>query len=210
MSRLPCEAGQRLRLMLLGWGSVGLVYFGTGYLPREAHALSAGWLDRLIDFQLHSVWLYVSFFALVPWAYASAPLGQARTLARAMPLCAGVCALCFLAWPTTLSAEAQGPAAEAIGQAGPSAWLYAVLLAGDTPRNCLPSLHGALTVLSARALCERRRPGRSLCVLALSAAICWSVLALRRHVVLDLVAGLLLGALAGWWASRRSVCRDSR
>jgi membrane-associated phospholipid phosphatase len=208
MSASHSEGGERLRLMTLGWGAVGLVYFGTGYLPREAQVLPLCALDHALSFEVRSVWLYLAFFVLVPWAYLGASLARVRWLARAMPACALVCALCFLAWPTTLAVGTQVPARAVMAQGGASAWAYRWLLAGDTPRNCLPSLHGALTLLCAWALLERGRPLRNVLVLALAAAIAWSVLALRRHVAVDLAAGLLLGWLAGHWAQRGATSGD--
>lgn len=202
MNGASADTLQRWKLMLGAWGSVGLVYFGTGYLPRQAQVLPLGWVDRWVDFHLHSVWLYLAFFLLVPWAFFHSTPAKARRLALAMPLCAGVCVVCFGMWPTTLPLETQQAGMQASSQAGLSAWAYHLLIAGDTPKNCFPSLHGALTLLSAWALCERDRPVRSVLAVTLALAIAWSVLALRRHVAVDLASGILLGVLAGHWAQR--------
>lgn len=180
----------RLRQMLLGWGCVGLIYFPTGLLQGPALILPETPFDRLIAYNPDAVWPYLSFFALIPYAYLAAPEGRVRQLARAMQLCAVAAGAVFLLFPTPL-AYPPAPAGDGAGL-----WLLARLLEADSARNCLPSLHAALTALCVWALCERARPVRSAAVLLLGAAICYSVIALRRHLAIDLVAGLLL-ALAG-------------
>jgi membrane-associated phospholipid phosphatase len=180
----------RLRQMLLGWGCVGLIYFPTGLLQLHAFILTESPLDRLIAYNPGAVWLYLSFFALIPYAYMTAPFDRVQRLARAMQLCAVGAGSVFLLFPTTLAYPPVPP-----GE-GAGAWLLARLLEADSPHNCLPSLHAALTALCVWALYERDRPLRSALVLLLGVAICYSVIALRRHLAIDLAAGLLL-AIAG-------------
>ena len=180
----------RLRQMLLGWGCVGLIYFPTGLLERPAFTLTETPLDRLIAYSPDAIWPYLSFFALIPYAYLAAPITRVHQLARAMQLCAVAAGIVFVLFPTTLVYPPVHPVDGAGG------WLLARLLEADSARNCLPSLHAALTALCVWALCERARPQRSAAVLLLGLAICYSVIALRRHLAIDLAAGLLL-ALAG-------------
>ncbi len=193
---LPAESStagslpMRLRQMLLGWGCVGLIYFPTGLPHAPAFVLSETPLDRLIAYSPDAIWPYLSFFALIPYAYLAAPITRVHQLARAMQLCAVAAGIVFLLFPTTL---VYPPAPVVEGAGG---WLLARLLEADSARNCLPSLHAALTALCVWALCERARPLRSAAVLLLGLAICYSVIALRRHLAIDLAAGLLL-ALAG-------------
>ena len=186
----PGSLPARLRQMLLGWGCVGLIYFPTGLQQGPAFTLSESALDRLIAYNPGAVWPYLSFFVLIPYAYLAAPPGRVRQLARAMQLCALTAGIVFVLFPTTL---VYPPVAAGEGA---GAWLLARLLVSDSTRNCLPSLHAALTALCVWALCARARPLRSAAVLVLGVAICYSVIALRRHLAIDLAAGLLC-ALAG-------------
>ncbi len=188
--RDPGSLPARLRQMLLGWGCVGLVYFPTGLTRGPAFTLSETSLDRLIAYTPDAVWPYLAFFALIPYAYLAAPQARVRQLARAMQLCAIGAGTVFLLFPTTL-AYPPAPIGEGLG-----AWLLTRLLEADSTRNCLPSLHAALTALCVWALCERARPLRSAAVLLLGVAICYSVIALRRHLAIDLGAGLLLAVAA--------------
>ncbi|MEC5159731.1 MULTISPECIES: phosphatase PAP2 family protein [unclassified Janthinobacterium] len=180
----------RLRHLLLGWGGVGLVYFSTGFLGRPATVLPELALDRLIPYNPAGIWLYLSFFILIPYTYASVAPRRVRWLSRAMPLCAALSGVVFLLFPTTLNYPP-------LAAGGADAQLLQLLLASDSSSNCLPSLHGALTVLCVWALCEPGRPLRAALALLLGLAICYSIIQLRRHLSIDLGAGVLAGLLCG-------------
>lgn len=181
----------RLLYLLAGWGSVGLVYFSSDLLQGPGVLLPETALDRAIRYTDSAIWLYLSFFILIPYAYLAAQPARVRWLARAMAISALICGTVFLLYPTTL---AYPPVGEG------SAWstqLLRALQAADSSQNCLPSLHGALTLLCVWALAERERPLRSLLVLALGLGIAYAIIALRRHVSIDLAAGLLAGMASG-------------
>lgn len=180
----------RLRLMLLGWGSVGLVYFSTGAITGPTTVLAESAIDRMVPYDPSAIWLYLSFFFLIPYAYLSASIERARWLAFSMPIAALISAIVFVVFPTTL----QYPPARFDGAGGS---LLALLLANDSPRNCLPSLHAALTLLCVWALLDARRVLRTALIVLLGAGICFSVVQLRRHLSVDLAAGWLVGLASG-------------
>lgn len=187
----------RLRMMLFGWGGVGLVYFSSGAMTGPVTLLAESAIDRMLPYNPSAIWLYLSFFILIPYTYLCAPIERARWLARSMPLAALVSGIVFVAFPTTL----QYPPARFDGAGG---HLLALLLANDTPRNCLPSLHAALTLLCVWALIDTTRVLRSALAVLLGAGICLSVVQLRRHLSIDLAAGWLVGlgsGLACWYAA---------
>lgn len=142
-----------------------------------------------------SLWFYVS---LPPALFASR---RALLLFGAWigALCLS-CLLAFWLWPTAVPASlidwAQYPE-------------MALIKGLDASGNACPSLHVASAVFSAVWL-ERllRRIGAPLLLRGLSVAYClailWSTVAIRQHVVLDVVAGLLVG-LAFAWPSLRQV-----
>ncbi|WP_416052556.1 phosphatase PAP2 family protein [Cupriavidus basilensis] len=191
----------RCRQMLLGWGSVGLVYGSTSLLQSAPALLPESALDRLIPFDAAGIWLYLSFFALIPVSFALAPPQRLRWLRTAMQCAALACGAVFLAWPTTL-------AYPSLPGDGLSSTVLSWLIAGDSRQNCLPSLHGALTLLSVWALLDSRRKLRSASAIGWGLAICYSVVQTRQHVSLDLAAGLLVGLAAGTvatWLARPKV-----
>ncbi|MGF6245209.1 hypothetical protein P3T42_006987 [Paraburkholderia sp. GAS38] len=193
----------RLRFMLLGWGAVGVAYTTGRVLSGTPILLPETALDRLIPFNPAGVWLYLSFFLLVPLAFLTTDAARVPRLARAMQLCAVVSAVIFVLWPTTL----HYPPIPS-GAAGAS--LLDGLIASDSAQNCFPSLHGALTLLCVAALCSRRRPVASVLAVLWGFGIGWSVIQTRRHLAIDLGAGMLLGCASGWLVAHLSRLRDRR
>ena len=194
----------RLLYLLAGWGSVGLVYFSSDLLQGEGMLLPETFVDRAIAYSDAAIWLYLSFFILIPYTYLVATPQRVRWLARAMAISALMCGVVFLLYPTTL---AYPPVGDGTGW---STQLLRMLQAADSTQNCLPSLHGALTLLCAWALFERERPLRSVLAVLLTLGICYAIIALRRHVSIDLAAGLLVGMAGGALAKMRVSCADRR
>ena len=200
----------RLLHLLAGWGSVGLVYFSSDLLQGQGVLLPETALDRAIAYTDAAIWLYLSFFVLIPYAYLAADAARVRWLARAMALSALMCGVFFLLYPTTL-------AYPPVGEGG--AWstqALRLLQAADSAQNCLPSLHGALTLLCVWALCDRRHRLRAALAVVLGVAICYAIIALRRHVSIDLAAGLAVGVAGGmlarmrvFWAARRVISTET-
>ena len=85
------------------------------------------------------------------------------------------------------------------------------LRAGDASRNAFPSLHVSFALLGCQVLAGQLRDiGAPPWVRALNLAWClgiiYSTLAIRQHVVVDVLGGLVLGAVvAAWPVGRRSV-----
>ncbi|MEN1181167.1 inositol phosphorylceramide synthase, partial [Pseudomonas aeruginosa] len=92
----------RLKQMLLGWGTVGVIYNFSDYLQGEGYQLTPSIIDNLIAFSPSAVWLYLSFFFIVPLGYLSTPLCHLRWLARSMQISALVAGVFYLLWPTTM------------------------------------------------------------------------------------------------------------
>lgn len=179
----------RLRLMLLGWGSVGLVYFSTGAMTGPATVLAESAIDRMVAYNPSAIWLYLSFFILIPYTYLRADIDRARWLARSMPVAAAICGIVFVLMPTTLVYP------EPVFN-GAGGRLLQLLLQNDSPRNCLPSLHAALTLLCVLAWFDTRRKLHTALMVLVGAGICFSVVQLRRHLTIDLAAGWLVGVVS--------------
>lgn len=194
----------RLLYLLAGWGSVGLVYFSSDLLQGQGVVLPETVIDRAIAYSDAAIWLYLSFFILIPYTYMVVSPARVRWLARAMAVSALMCGVVFLLYPTTL---AYPPVGDGTGW---STQVLRMLQTMDSTQNCLPSLHGALTLLCAWALFERERPVRSVLAVLLTLGICYAIIALRRHVSIDLAAGLLVGLAGGALAKMRVSSADRR
>ncbi|MEK8029308.1 phosphatase PAP2 family protein [Ideonella sp. DXS29W] len=183
----------RVRHMAWGWGSVGLAYAWAACWPLQGLRLGETAIDRVIAFDPQGVWIYLSFFLLVPAAFLCGDARRLPGLCRSMQMCAAVAAIAFVAYPTTLSYPA-------VTGSGWSDTMLRFVMAHDSPRNCLPSLHAALTVLSVLCLCEARRPARSMAIAAWGLLILHAIVQTRRHLAWDVSAGLLLGMASARWA----------
>jgi membrane-associated phospholipid phosphatase len=149
-------------------------------------------VDRLIPFQPKTLLVYLSlwfYMSLVP-----ALLIERRELVAYALAAAGISVIglgIFLRWPTTVDwADAdwsQYPA-------------FAFLKAVDASGNACPSLHVAFAVFTAILLGRLlRQMGAGRSVYALNwlwcVGILYSTVAIRQHVVLDVLAGTGVGAV---------------
>ncbi len=180
----------RLWHMLLGWGSVGLIYTLTDHLQSTGQVMTPSPLDRMIAFTPHAIWLYLSFFVVVPLGYLMTPLDRVRWLSRAMRLTALGAGTVYLLWPTTMVYPVDGGTTL-------SSTLLAALTYVDSTQNCLPSLHMALMVLAVWGISAARRSVRTAVFIVWVAAIAYSILQLRRHLFIDVVSGAVLALVAG-------------
>lgn len=185
----------RLWQMLLGWGFVGVVYSLTDRLQGSGTLLPPSAIDRWIPFSPMAIWLYLSFFIIIPLGYLLAPMPRVKWLRTAMQLTALGAGAVYLWWPTTMAYPQDSGV-------GVSSKLLAALTQVDSLQNCLPSLHMALTVLAVWALSDRLRKVRTALLMLWALAIAFSILQLRRHLLVDLASGALLAFLAGWLAQR--------
>ena len=147
-------------------------------------------LDRWLDFEVAAMPLYLSL-----WVYVSlgpALLPDRRALLGYGIACAVISAvglMLFLFWPTKVPPLT----AEVAAHAG-----MTMLRGVDLSGNACPSLHVAFAVFAAAGLGrELRAIGAPGWVRALNglwcAGIVYSTIATRQHVVLDVLAGALLG-----------------
>jgi len=160
-------------------------------------------LDRALPFQPATLPLYLSL-----WLYVS--LAPGLIAGRRALASYGITTLClsltglgfFLLWPTAVPVSDQTWAADSA---------FAFLKNIDASGNACPSLHVAFAVLTAVELARLLRElGSGRLVVAVNwlwcAGILYSTVATRQHVVLDVVAGAILGAVFavahGRWAQR--------
>jgi membrane-associated phospholipid phosphatase len=163
------------------------------YPHTEVIVMPLTWIDRELPMQAWSWWPYLSL-----WLYTSLPpalLISFRHLLFYGAWIASVCGIgliCFYVWPTVI--PPLGRAIEAV----PS------LVAGiDASGNACPSLHVAVAVFSAFWLSDQlREVGANrfsrIANVVWCAAIVYSTLATKQHVLLDVLAGSVLGGISGY------------
>jgi membrane-associated phospholipid phosphatase len=203
-----CHMRRYFLLKFVGISSVTWFFFiGYFYLLRyPAYAVTVmplTVLDDWIAFQpstlvaYFSLWVYVGFAPGLLWGF--------RELLVYGLWAVGLCLAgltFFYFWPTEVPAMMQPPS-DFPG--------FSLLQGVDAAGNACPSMHVAMAIFSAiclhdvlRRLCVPR--GWQLFNGAWFLAIAYSTLALKQHVVIDVVLGMLLGlifALAALrWRSR--------
>lgn len=147
-------------------------------------------LDHLIPFQPATLLAYLSL-----WVYVGIAPGLQLTFRELLVYGLWAGALCvtglglFYFWPTAVPPLAF----DVSGYAG-----FKMLQGVDATGNACPSMHVAIAMFTVlwieHVLRQARAPlGLRLCNIAWFLAICWSTLAVRQHVVLDVLAGALLG-----------------
>jgi len=184
-------------LTLIGT-SVFIFVFFLGYFYVQRYPLFAPIvmpmtsLDRLIPFQPLALAAYVSL-----WIYVGAGPGLQATRREMAIYALWMAALCvtglaiFYLLPTQM-ADVNVGAADSV--------FFRTLQNVDAAGNACPSMHVAVAVFTVIRVDDVLRVVRSplflrLVNIGVCMLICYSTLAIKQHVVLDVLAGALLGAL---------------
>lgn len=198
-STWPAELAYRLRTLfwLKALGTTlwtWLFFVGYFHLLRrpalDPFVLPLTALDRLVPFQPAMLWPYLSL-----WVYVGVAPGLQRGFAELLAYGMWVGALLaaglaiFRAWPTAV------PPSGIDRTAHPG---FAMLEGVDAAGNACPSMHVAIAVFTAVRLHAVLRQAGAPAPLVLAnlgwcGLIAWSTLAVRQHVVLDVLAGAALG-----------------
>jgi membrane-associated phospholipid phosphatase len=147
-------------------------------------------LDHLIPFQPYTLGAYLSL-----WVYVGIAPGLQLTFKELVVYGLWIGGLCitglalFYFWPTQIPPLSM----DVSGYPG-----FAMLQGVDAAGNACPSMHVAVAIFTAVCVEHLLREARTPAMLrvlnwAWFAAIAYSTLAVKQHVVLDVVAGALLG-----------------
>lgn len=188
---------------------IGLFFGAYFYLLKDpaypTTVMPVTLLDRLIGFQPLALPMYLSL-----WVYVSLPpalLATRRELYGYGVAMAGTCLaglIVFYLWPTAV------PAAHIDWTRYPDVDFLKTM---DASGNACPSLHVATAVFSGIWLHHLlRRFGAPPWILIVNWAWCigivYSTLATRQHVVVDVLAGLMLGLLGAYLSLRHRMDTD--
>ena len=185
-------------MLLLGAMFIHGYRWSNQWAAGQAHTYSLqGRWDDAIPFWAWTIWPYLALNLLYPLTFFICPTRAAlRRHALAIVLVQAGCLLAFVCWPTSNMRVLPQPD-------GASGLLFAQLRAFEAPFNMAPSLHAAVLlvvwqawrrVLQAEAAALRWLWHGACGLILLSTLTTW------QHDLLDVLAGLLLGALALWIA----------
>jgi membrane-associated phospholipid phosphatase len=187
-------------LKLVGTTAYTWVFF-IGYFHLLRHPMQPATLmpltalDDWITFQPQALVAYLSL-----WFYVGFAPGLQRTFVELVVYGLWIGALCatglglFYLWPTAV------PPQMLRGSDFPG---FAMLQGVDAAGNACPSMHVAVAIFSCLWLDHVLRVARTPVTLRLLnaawfALIAYSTLAIKQHVVLDVLAGALLGLAFAW------------
>jgi membrane-associated phospholipid phosphatase len=190
---------------LQGLKAVGICAFMALFFPAYFHVLHNPVnpvtqmpltpLDAWIPLQPAAFWIYISLWLYVGIAPSLQPSLRALLQygAWATALCATGLA-CFYLWPTAVPSQAHHLDPAVAQHAG-----FALMLGVDAAGNACPSLHVGTAMFTAwwlqRMLAAVNAPAWPHLLNGVwFLAIAWSTVAVRQHVVLDVVAGAALGS----------------
>ena len=197
-------------LKLIGTSAlIGLFFIGYFALLRDPARpvllMPLTPLDHLVPFQPGMLYAYLSL-----WLYVGTAPGLLLSLRELLTYAlwatglalAGLCI--FYWWPTAVPAVAALHASDLAG--------FQLLQGLDAAGNACPSMHVAFAVLSfawiGSILKRAGAPGPlRVANLLWFVAIVWSTIAIRQHVVLDVLAGAALGTLVAALSLRQRARR---
>lgn len=181
----------RLFYLLAGWGFVGLIYNRSAYFQSSPTILHPSLIDQLIPFNPHGIWLYLSFFILIPICFFYAPYYNVRWMSICFIVTSFFAGIIYLLCPTTMIFPIDTGTTL-------SSQLLISLIEIDTTTNCFPSLHVALTLIVVWGCFNLKKPIRTSLLILWGIGICFSTIQLRRHVFIDFIGGALLALIVGY------------
>jgi membrane-associated phospholipid phosphatase len=172
------------------WFFFEAYFFLLRYPHAQVTTMPVTWLDTAIPMQW---WAWVPYLSL--WFYTCLPPALLPNLRQLLYYGLSVGSVCLLGllifyfWPTAVPAFTRPPGTG-----------LALLEGVDTAGNAFPSLHVAIAVFSALWLDRQLRgvaAGRGWLIASWlwCLVITYSTLATKQHVVLDVLAGVVLGVL---------------
>lgn len=178
-------------------GTTAVFYYGAAYFTdlRAPTPLQPSVLDHAISFQQWALIPYLSLFVMIWATFVCLPGPLRSSLLRTGICCACMAGPVFLWWPTVVDPVFKN---EGLAVAMASTPWLSGLTQLDTPANCLPSLHAALSVSCALAITCCRVTRWTIAWWGWVALIVWSAISLRQHLAIDLAAGAALAI--GVWA----------
>ncbi len=178
----------RLCYLVISWLSCGLVYIASGFVKGPDWIIPETQMDQFIPFNPHGIWLYLGFYVYIPYTFLTLKESLMKRLTFAFVLTACVSGVLFICLPSSIVFPDFKPD-------GISASLLTFIGENDTEQNCFPSMHASLITLCMFANWDQKNRMKGIICTVLTLLMYYSIIAVRRHVFIDLAAGIILAAL---------------
>ena len=147
-------------------------------------------IDRIIPFQPHWVWIYLFTYVYVVLTYFFVlDKSSAKIFVNTFVLASLLGGVVFFFFPTTIFRE--------LYPLNPNTDLSSLMLyymrSIDKPKNCIPSFHIALTFATTASLYLHSGKKRILGIV-FGVLIAYSTMAVKQHYFLDVFSGMALGS----------------
>lgn len=157
--------------------------------------------DRSVPLNFDSLWFYLSLPVLI---FGVGLFAERKVYLRylyALGWTTMAAHMIFLLFPNGLSREGIDVAAS------PAAYQWIVSV--DAPRNAFPSLHVALSIVAGimATVSKKYSVMTRVLIWLWVVGICWSTIALRQHVIVDVIGGIVI-ATACWFLVQRYCRRE--
>lgn len=179
---------QRMQYSLVSWFTAALVYIGCGAMNSKPWEIPETLIDKAIPFHASGIWLYLSFYIVIPYAFFTVNSKALKCLSFSFILVSVLSGCIFIFLPSTIGYPE-------FAMDTSSARLLAFVCRNDTDQNCFPSLHASFIALCAFSLLQGARLVRRLFVILFTLVIFYSIIQVRRHVFIDLAGGFILAAI---------------
>jgi len=202
----------REKVKVLGWFALGygiFYIFPNFYASWKPSQLPLTWVDHSVPFLPWTFLIYTSDYLLILLAVLIIEDKESfQSFSRTMFCTLFICGLFFLFFPTTYPRPPY-PVLDSLIIQGAMDLVYIA----DSPNNCFPSMHVALTSVAAWNL--RNRSSRLFRVFVIwTLAVIASTLTTKQHYLADIVGGLSVVAvvimaeikLFSLWVKKSSNC----
>ena len=190
----------RLLYLVLAWLPCCLIYIASGFLRGNTWIIPETAIDRIIPFSPHGIWLYLCFYIYIPYTFLTLNESLIKRITAAFVVTAFISGLLFMLIPSTLIFPPFEPD-------GMSASLLHFIAENDTEQNCFPSMHASLITICTLANWNPRNVLKNIGLIALTGLMYYCIIAVRRHLFIDLAGGILLAMLV-WWLSKFFMTRE--
>ncbi len=180
---------QKWMACFLGAIIFGICYFGSGFVGiMNAVPLVQLYIDRVVPFVGWTIWIYISVYVLIPFAYLVVTKSEDYSaMLYSMLIATIIACVIFISYPTLINR----PPLSGSPEDSARFMLYMV----DLPTNCFPSLHVALSLLAAFFIYKRHRlVGVVAFLWAFFIAV--STITVKQHYFVDVIGGSVLAIIS--------------
>ena len=183
--------------LLLGWVGYFILYFLTeNFIPEERLHVVHCFVDDLVPFNEVFVILYVSWYALIVISlliFMLYDIQSFKDLSLYIIITQVVAMAVYILYPTVQELR---PAV--FPRENFFTWVLGIIYAFDTPTGVCPSLHVAYSMGIASVWLKKKDASKTwkAILVVWVVLICVSVLFVKQHSAVDVIAALPLGLLA--------------